>query len=806
MAVNSQKKQYLEEENNQQTLSIKDFMLMCLSKWYWFVASFAVVMTLAVAYILVKEPSYTRSSQVLIKSGSEGSSISNAVGEFSNLGLFSTNSNVYNELIAINSPSVMMEVVERLELNMRYKIDGTFHKKTVYGSNLPINVKFLDLDENTSAKVEVDIDENGVVTLSDFMMRVDDEKTKSNEVVSGLMIEPISTPIGHIAVTPTLNWVEGQAYHIYVTKSGLHSTAQACQKKLEVSIDNKDADVINLSYIDVSPQRAVDVLNEVINVYNEKWLDDKNKVTVSTSRFIAERLDSIVKELGDVDESISSYKSQQLLPDMATATNMYMSQSSKHMEDMLKINNELAMAKYILNYVRKDENRRKLLPANSGLSSKGVEAQIAEYNAMQLRLSQLSSGGDVQNPVIADLEASLSSTRSAIETSVENLVLSLETQMKNLKQNEAQTTSRIAANPIQEKYLLTIGRQQKVKESLYLYLLQKREENELTRAFTADNTRIITPPMGELRPTSPGKVKILFVAFVLALLIPCAYIFIRESLITTVRNRRDLSRLSVPMIGEIPLHGKTAPFWKKNAGVGNVVVVEEGGRDVINEAIRVLCTNVELMTHKDESRVIAVTSFNPGSGKSFLVMNMAKSLALKGKRVLVIDGDLRHASASAYVNSPRRGLSGYLVGVDDDLSSLIVKSSYDDNLWVLPVGIIPPNPTELLESDRLAQCFDTIKDQYDYVFIDCPPIDIVADTQIIGQYANRTFFVVRAGLLEKSMLPELEDIYQEARFKNLSLILNATTDDGGGRYGGRYSYRYGANYYEQSAKANKKNK
>jgi capsular exopolysaccharide synthesis family protein len=187
-------------------------------------------------------------------------------------------------------------------------------------------------------------------------------------------------------------------------------------------------------------------------------------------------------------------------------------------------------------------------------------------------------------------------------------------------------------------------------------------------------------------------------------------------------------------------------------------------------------------------------------------MNMAKSLALKGKRVLVIDGDLRHASASAYVNSPRRGLSGYLVGVDDDLSSLIVKSSYDDNLWVLPVGIIPPNPTELLESDRLAQCFDTIKDQYDYVFIDCPPIDIVADTQIIGQYANRTFFVVRAGLLEKSMLPELEEIYQEARFKNLSLILNATTDDGGGRYGGRYSYRYGANYYEQSAKANKKNK
>lgn len=806
MAVNSQKKQYVEEENNQQTLSIKDFVFMCLSKWYWFVASFAIVMTLAVAYILVKEPSYTRSSQVLIKSGSEGSSISNAVGEFSNLGLFSTNSNVYNELIAINSPSVMMEVVERLQLNMRYKTDGTFHKKTIYGSNLPINVKFLDMDENTSAKVEVDIDENGVVTLSEFVMRIDDEKFKSDEVVTGLLIEPMNTPIGRIAVTPTLQWEEGKAHHIYVSKNGLHSTAQACQKKLEVTLDNKDADVINLSYIDVSPQRAVDVLNEIINVYNEKWLDDKNKVTVSTSRFIAERLDSIVKELGDVDESISSYKSQQLLPDMAAATNMYMSQSSKHMEDMLKINNELAMAKYILNYVRKDENRRKLLPANSGLSSNSVESQIAEYNAMQLRLSQLSSGGDVQNPVIADLEASLESTRGAIEASVENLVVSLETQLKNLKQNEAQTTSRIAANPGQEKYLLTVGRQQKVKEALYLYLLQKREENELTRAFTADNTRIITPPMGELRPTSPGKMKILFVAFVLALLMPCAYIFLRESLITTVRSRRDLARLSVPMIGEIPLHGKSASFWNKKVGAGNVVVVQEGNRDIINEAFRVLRTNVELMTHKDESRVIVVTSFNPGSGKSFLVMNVAKSLALKGKRVLVIDGDLRHASASAYVDSPRRGLSSYLVGVEEDLSSLVVKSSYDDNLWVLPVGIIPPNPTELLESERLAQCFETIKGEYDYVFVDCPPIDIVADTQIIERFATRTFFVVRAGLLEKNILPELEEIYQGGRFKNLSLILNATTDDGGGRYGSRYGYPYGANYYEHGAKANKKNK
>lgn len=808
MGVNTQKKQYVDEESNVESLNLKDFLYMCLAKWHWFAISLALVLSAAVGYILISEPKYTRSSQVLIKSDSEGASISNAVGEFSNLGLFSTNSNVYNELIAINSPSVMMEVVERLKLNMKYKIDGTFHKKTIYGETLPIEVRFLDVDDDAGARVEVDIDEQGVVTLSDFMKTVDDDKLEFDDVVSGKLLTPINTPIGRIVVTPTLKWIEGKAHYIYVTKSGLHSTAQSCQKKLEVSLDNKDADVINLSYIDVSPQRAVDVLNMIIEVYNEKWIDDKNKVTVSTSRFIEERLDSIVKELGDVDESISSYKSQQLLPDVSAATNMYMTQSTKLMEDMLKINNELSMAKYILNYVKDESNKNKLLPANSGLSNDGVESQITEYNNMQLRLSQLTAGGDIKNPVITDLENSLASTRSAIETSVENLVINLETQLRNLKQNEMQTTSRIAANPVQEKYLLTVGRQQKVKESLYLFLLQKREENELSRAFTAYNTRIITPPMGSLRPTSPGKMKILFIAFVLALLIPCGIIFMRENLITTIRGRRDLDKLSVPLIGEIPMNSNFHSFFRKNENKEQcAMVVEDGNRDIINEAFRVLRTNVEFMSKGDDVKVTVVTSFNPGSGKSFLVMNLAKSLAIKNKKVLVIDGDMRHASASKYVDSPRRGLSNYLVGAENDIESLIVKSSFDDNMYVLPVGIIPPNPTELLENERFGDCVENIKTQFDYVFIDCPPIDIVADTQIIEKYANRTFFVVRAGLLEKSMLPELDDIYKCNRFKNMSVILNATTDGGGGRYGNRYGYRYGyrygSHYYEYGSKKKK---
>ncbi len=810
MAANNLKKQYVEDvQSEEASLDIKDFLYMCLAKWRWFVASIFIVLAFAVAYILVTEPTYTRSSQVLIKSDSEGSSISNAVGGFSDLGLFSAKSNVHNELSAISSPSVMMDVVNRLKLYVNYKTDGTFYNKTVYGDNLPLTVQFIDVEDNASAKLDLEIDESGQVTLSDFEKVYNGDEFESDEVVSCRLLEPVNTPIGRIVVAPTLNWKEGEAVHLYVTKNGVHGTAQACQKNLSVSLNSKEADVIDLSYVDVSPQRAVDVLNEIVEVYNEKWIDDKNRVTESTSEFIAERLDSLVKELGDVDENISSYKSQQLLPDVTVATNMYMNQSSKLMDEMLKLNNELSMARYILNYVKDGANDKKLLPVNSGLSNSGVEAQIGTYNEMQLRLAQLTAGNDIKNPVITDLQSSIASTRSAIIASVENLVVTLETQMENLKDNEVETTGRIAANPVQEKYLLSVGRQQKVKEALYLFLLQKREENELSRAFTAYNTRIITPPMGSLLPTAPVKMKILMIAFILGLLLPGGILFLRENMITTVRGRRDLEKLSVPMVGEIPLNNEKKSFWKKNSedAEKSRMVVAEDSRDIINEAFRVLRTNIEFMSKGSDSNVIVITSFNPGSGKSFIAMNISKSLAIAGKKVLVIDGDMRHASTSQYVKSPRVGLSNYLAGQFDDVKPYIVVSDYHHNLSVLPVGALPPNPTELLEDDRLETMINAVKHNYDYVFIDCPPIDIVADTQIIEKYADRTFFIVRAGLLEKTMLPELEDMYQGNRFKNMSMILNATTDGGGGRYGNRYGYRYGyrygSHYYAYGSKSKK---
>ena len=381
--------------------------------------------------------------------------------------------------------------------------------------------------------------------------------------------------------------------------------------------------------------------------------------------------------------------------------------------------------------------------------------------------------------------------RRAIVTSIDNLIATLDTQLRSLQQSERQTTARIAANPTQGKYLLSVERQQKVKEALYLFLLQKREENELSQAFTAYNTRIITPPTGSLEPTAPVRRNILLAAIALGLLLPVAIIFVRENMNTRLRGRKDLEGLTLPFAGEIPLvPGGTK---KKDGHEPKKIVIRQGRRDVVNEAFRVLRTNLEFMLEPHDggrAGVTLVTSFNPGSGKTFLAMNTAASFAIKGKRVLVIDGDLRHGSASAYVDVPSSGLSDYLGHRTDDVASLIVPCQGCEGLYLLPVGTIPPNPTELLASSRFAELVERLRGEYDYVLIDCPPIDIVADTQIISKLADRTIFVVRAGLLERDMLPELQRLYDESRFKNMALVLNGTAG-GTGRYGYRYGYKYG---------------
>lgn len=773
-------------------LRIQDLLYLCLARWKWFVLSLVVTIGVATVYLLRTPAVYTRTASVLIKEDSKGKSVSSDLESFSEFGLFQSSTNVNNELITFQSPALMTEVVKRLRLDMNYFVPGKFHRQVAYGLTLPVDVTINDLPENESAGFTLEVQPDGTLFLSDFIRNGTDLDEKD---IKGSLLDSIPTPLGKIIINTTPNYVKGESYTLYVGKSNLYNAVNSCSSNLSVSLNNEKASVIDLAFKDNSTQRAEDVLSMLISLYNENWVKDKNQIAVSTSMFINERLGVIEQELGNVDEDISSYKSEHLLPDVQAASSMYMAQSSATNAQILALNNQLYMTRYIRNYLANDANRTQLLPANSGIESANIESQIAEYNKQLLQRNSLVANSSAENPLVMDMDQALASMRGAIIRSIDNQIVTLNSQIKSLRQTEQQTTSRIAANPTQAKYLLSVERQQKVKEALYLFLLQKREENELSQAFTAYNTRIVTPPHGSMLPTSPVRKNIFMVAFALGLLIPTVIIFMRENMNTRVRGRKDLESVTVPFIGEIPLftRKKKRIFGKKPQEV-KAVVVKEGSRDIINEAFRVLRTNLEFMTGKDKtSNVIIVTSFNPGSGKSFLTMNIAVSFAIKGKKVLVIDGDLRHGSASSYIDSPEKGLSDYLGGRIDNLDEIIVPDPRHKSMDILPVGTIPPNPTELLFDERLKQAIDAVRERYDYVLIDCPPIELVADTQIIEKLVDRTIFVVRAGLLERSMLAELEKIYEEKKYKNMSLILNGT-EGSGGLYGYRYGYRYGYHY------------
>lgn len=775
-------------------IRIQDLWSMFVPKWYWFAISLFITLTIAVLYLLSTPPIYTRTAAILVKDNSKSSSSTSAMNDFSDLGIFKSNTNINNELLTLKSPTLMTEVVNRLGLNETFTIRKGLKNVDLYKVS-PVTITFCDKIE-VPLSFTIKFSSKEAFAISELEISGED----IGETLSAQMGDSIQTSAGIMIVSPTQEFTDAFiGTSIRYVRGSVRAAVDTYSNALVAELGNEDATIINLSINDTSIRKAEDILNTLIEVYNENWIRDKNQIAVSTSQFISDRLGVIESELGHVDENISSYKSEHLLPDVQAASSLYMAQSAENNKELSTLNNQLSTAQYI----RRELNTKQLdqtLPANSGIVSANIETQISEYNNLVLDRNRLIANSSEKNPLVKNMTSSLQSMQRTIIQSVDNLIVSLNTQIRSLRRQEEATTNRLASNPNQAKYLLSVERQQKVKEELYLYLLQKREENELSQAFTAYNTRLITAPRGSMFPTAPRKMNILLVAFAVGLLVPAVGIFMKENMNTKVRGRKDLENLSIPFIGEIPQYSGTKKKWwefkhRKRQDM-KTIVVNEGNRNIINEAFRVLRSNMDFMASKDNNQhVFVLTSFNPGSGKSFLAINIAISFAIKKKKILVIDGDLRHRTVSSYVDSPNKGLSDYLNNQIEDWKEIIVSYKGYTNLHILPIGTIPPNPTELLEDSKLSMLIEALRPEYDYIFIDCPPVDIVADAQIIEKWADRTIFVVRSGLLDRSMLSELENMYTGKRFKNLSMILNGT-ESTGGRYGYRYGYHYGyASYY-----------
>lgn len=781
---------------------IDEILKKTLNHWPWIVVSVVVLTGLAWLYQARISPVYTRSAEIAIKlPAGQGQSGFSVATQFETLGISNSSPNIANELFYLKSPDLMQEVVEAYGLDISVYKPGTFRQDLVYGSTCPVTVKFPSMLENESASCVLELSKGDTYTITDLYKNGSEA---ANFKATGTYGKPLSTPIGQVLISKSPYFNDTYAKTLNVYRTPVKSAAKMFEGELSVAKDKNDfSTVLNLTVNDASGQRAADILNGVIEAYNRSNAREKQEVATATTNFINERLNLIESELGNVDSDISSFKSQNLVPDVSQTASMAMSENAAATQELLGLNNQLQMTRYLRDHIMSSSANDRVLPANTGIGNTNIEGQIAQYNTLVIQRNSLGASGSDSNPVIADIDGRLSQIRSNIIVSVDNQLHTLGQQIKTLQGSQSHYTAQLAANPNQARYLLSVERQQKVKESLYLFLLQKREENELAQAYTSDNIKVVKRPDGPGGPIAPDRTRIIWIAFFVGLVLPFGWCYLTEAINTRLRGRKDLENLTVPLLGEIPEVRTSKGRKVKKPGI----VVNSGGRDIINEAFRVVRTNLRFMTAADRpdgsdrgAEVLMTTSFNPGSGKTFLTMNMAMSLALKGEQVLVIDGDMRRASASTFVGSPSHGLSDYLTGKTNDWESLVRKSDLNPDLNVLPIGPIPPNPTELLENGRFQKLVSEARKHFDYIFIDCPPIDIVADARILNTAVDRTLFVVRTGLLDRSMLETLQQMYDEKTYRNLCALLNGTpieVSTYGARYGNRYYGRYYAYAYSK---------
>lgn len=776
-------------ENN----NISDLWGLVWNHKWWYVACVIFCLVIAALYLYRTPDTYLRTVKVMVDESEQNAAMRNlGVISAGTMNVRNFNS-VENEVEAFLSPDLMQIVVERLNLQTTYT-EKQFLRKVGLYENSPL--RMIPAGDNPQNGFSFTISPKGEreFILSDF--RIGNAEVDAQ--TRGNFGDTLTTPAGAIVIYPQEEYVGDFTNDIIVTWSASMAMAKDYVGKLSVGLSGKQSSVIVISMQDIFPQRASAVLSSLVDVYNEVWIANKNKAAINTAEFINERLIVIEKDLAAVEQSLKKYKADNNLTDIKATAQSYIEESSYYATKAFEVSNQLSIAQFIREYLNDPTKKEELIPSNLGLTNGPVELQIKEYNEIVLQRDRLKTGSGVNNPLIADLNSSLSAIRTAILGSVNNLISSLELQKSRLDSQEKQILSRMSSNSGQEFQLLSLQRQQNITQDLYVFLLEKREENELASLVNVGNTRVIMRPNGPSGPISPNKMLAVAVALALGLGLPFAVFFVIRLLDTAVKTRSDLQGLSVPFLAEIPqddsISRKSLFFrLRPQRKTCSRIIVSPGKRDMMNEAFRVFRTNVDMMLGRDRGpHVIMFTSFSPDAGKTFNIMNLGAVIALKGARVLMVDVDLRKASLSRCLGNLHDGVASCLNGKVKDYHDCIKELM--PGLSLLPVGSLPPNPTELLLSEAFSDMMSSLRKEYDYILLDCPPVDIVADSSIITAVSDLTVFVLRADMIDKKQLPLVESLYKSGKYSHMALILNGV-DMHYNMYGyghrGRFGYGYG---------------
>ncbi len=761
---------------NDQGLNIVDLFMYLASQWKWFLLSILICGGIA-WYNYARAPLvYFRSATVIIKDPSNKASTS-GLDRFDN---FINKVNVANEILQFRSKKLMREVVQRVHADVSYQIKDGLRSNELYNES-PVLVSLPDALPEQSFSFTMTLKDAKTVTLSDFSGI---EAKPSYEVA---LNDTVAIIEGMNVVVTATNYLRDSWLNtpIRVQKLPVESMVNYYKNALGIQQEEEEASILTLALKDSSPARAEDVLNTLITVYNEEAIKEKNQVAVNTANFINERLIIIERELGNVESNLESFKQRNQIVDIASSAGMYMTESQKYNADAMELETQLRLANFIKDYLTDPSKETDLIPSNTGISDMNIENQISLYNAAKLKRDHLIDDSSVNNPVVQELNNSLRAMKQSIIRAVDNMIVSLNVKRNDAQNREMRAQDRVTAIPTKERQMLSIERQQKIKEALYLFLLNKREENALSQAMADNNARVIDGAEGSNAPISPNRDRILLLGLLVGIALPGAVCLAILFMDTRVHGRKDIEgATSVPYLGEIPLDKEAMKDHRKK-----VMAVKEQGDDIVSEAFRILRTNMAFLSKKDKpAQVITFTSFNIGAGKTFIARNLSMSLAYLKKRVVMVDLDIRKGTLSRHFGHYHVGVTNYLSDNTVKVDNII---QHQEGFDLIPAGILAPNPAELLMDNRLDELMNELRARYDYIIADNVPVGLIADATIANRIADLTIFVVRAGKLDRRQLPDIEKLYQEKKLKNMALVLNGANPE---RHGYGYSYGYGYGY------------
>lgn len=793
------------QESKEENIDVKELLFKYLIHWPWFVGTVVACLIAAWVYLYVSTPVYNISATVLIKDDKKGGS----AGMLSGLeslgldGMISSSQNIDNEIEVLRSKTIVKEVVEDLGLYISYTDEDEFPSRNMYKTS-PVQVSLTPQEADLLEEpmiVKMALQPQGSM---DVTVKIDDDEYQkhfeklpavfpTDKGTLAFFLTPDSV-LSSKRTSEETTASEKTTRNITATINKPLTVAKWCCKNMTIEPTSKTTSVAVISLKNSNVQRGKDFINKLLEMYNINTNNDKNEVAQKTAEFINERIGIISKELGSTEKDLESFKRGAGITDLTSDAQIALTGSAeyekKRVENQTQINLLQDLQKYMQN------EGYEVLPSNIGLQDLNLAAAINRYNDVLVERKRLLRTSTENNPTIINLDTSISAMKENVQVSLDRVLRGLFITKADLDREASRYSRRISEAPGQEREFVSIARQQEIKAGLYLMLLQKREENAITLAATANNAKIIDDAIADDAPVSPKGKMIYLVALVLGVGIPVGVIYLLELTKFKIEGRSDVEKLTnVPIVGDIPLTDE-----KQGA-----IAVFENQNNLMSETFRNIRTNLQFMLENDK-KVILVTSTVSGEGKSFISANLAISLSLLGKKVIIVGLDIRKPGLNKVFNIPRKevGITQYLANPEKNLMDLVQPSDVSKNLYILPGGTVPPNPTELLARDGLDKAIETLKKNFDYVILDTAPVGMVTDTLLIGRVADLSVYVCRADYTHKNEYTLINELAENNKLPKLCTVINGLDLKrrkygyyyGYGKYGKYYGYgkRYGYGY------------